>query len=369
MPYLVFFLLFILPLFVFPFGPSFFEPPKVILADSLVDILLIWTIFKKDFSFKKVNSRYLVLSGIIFLISLLHLIYFPTPTTLLGNAFRLQGVILLWHLLIWSIISSQISLNIIPGWGYLFSFLVLAVSAFLLGGNQTGRAVGTLGEPNALAAASLVFWPFIFFQNQLSAGLQKILKVSSLLLVLLIVGLSGSRSGLLALAAQLIFLALTLKLSLGKAVVITLALLVFSLALPILEGGGLYENRAEVWQTALVGGFYHPLLGGGFGNIESLMKKTAAELGNNIQYQYVDSAHNIILDFWLQAGLIGVIILLLMLLETFQTFIKSEKKLELTLFLGILTAFMFNPMSVVNLLFFWWLIGQGFSTDNYNSGS
>lgn len=134
-------------------------------------------------------------------------------------------------------------------------------------------------------------------------------------------------------------------------------LLLLALFLPFQESFGFFENRSDIWQTAIAAGFKSPVIGHGFGNIQEPMRETAVELNNNVQYQVVDSAHNFLLDFWIQGGTVGLAAVLILIYLTIKSFIRHKKIIELTAFLGLMTAMLFNPVSVVNLLAFWWLIG------------
>lgn len=357
------FLLFFLPFIVFPFGVSHLEVPKVLLFEVLTDLLVVLILFRKGFSLKQLSPTFLIITGLVFAVSLYHLVFYQTGTTFFGNAFRLQGVLLLWHLLVWSLISSLIKLKI-SGFLYGVSILGLLLSTVLVQVNDNSRATGLLGEPNALAAAVLFVWPFAFYLVKLPFLPPKVLQVLIILAAGAVVFLSGSRSGVLGLLFQGLFLLLNIKLTATKSILVICILMLFSLALPFIEEGGWYENRSEIWFTSLVGGFYHPLLGGGFGNTEHLIKKTAVDLGNNLQFQYIDSAHNIFLNFWLEAGFLGIVIILLLTFETFKNFTLHKRKTEFLALIGLLTVMLFNPLSVVNLVAFWWLIGQGFKLDS-----
>jgi len=131
-----------------------------------------------------------------------------------------------------------------------------------------------------------------------------------------------------------------------------------SYAFPFFEHNP-YENRVEVWQSAVFAGFSNPFLGNGFGNTEIALHTAAAHLGLPIQYYYVDSSHNLFLDWWVQGGIIGLSVLLGLVYLTFKKFIKEDNIRELVLALGIVTALSFNPASIAGLVGFWWLIGQG----------
>ncbi|TSC66705.1 MAG: Uncharacterized protein CEO21_108 [Microgenomates group bacterium Gr01-1014_80] len=361
---IVFSLLFFLPLFVIPVIVSPFEAPKVILAEILIEFLVFVHILRASGSesrsylktiIKKQNILYLSL----FLLSLISLISLQTPVTFFGNPFRHQGVFLLWHLLTFSILSSKLTLPRIPLIP-LISLAGLLLGTLILGQNEAGRFYGTLGEPNALAAAAIFIWPFAFF-NPLSS--KPWIKPLSPLITLIILILSGSRSALLAFLIQAIFLLLTRfkPAATGKFTLLSIILITFSLIMPILEGGGWFENRSEVWSTSLLAGLQRPITGSGFGNMEYTLKETSRLTNNNIQYQYVDSSHNFILDFWVQGGLLGTGLIISTVFLSLLGLVRKKDRLLLCSFLGVLTVMSFNPISVVTLLAFWYLIGQGFS--------
>jgi len=138
-------------------------------------------------------------------------------------------------------------------------------------------------------------------------------------------------------------------------------LIIFSMILPLVEGGGWFENRSQIWQTALYAGLKSPVLGQGFGNIQATINETARILNNPAQYAVIDSSHNFILDLWIQGGIVALIAIISLIFLSVQGLSKHKKTMEMTAFFGLITAMLFNPVSVVNLLAFWWILGQGFS--------
>src|SRR5581483_8960777 len=128
---------------------------------------------------------------------------------------------------------------------------------------------------------------------------------------------------------------------------------------PFIENKGPFENRGEVWKTAFLSGLEAPLVGHGFGNVEKALKETSMRIGNNIRFQYVDSSHNILLDYWTEGGILGLGLLLIFLFLSFREYIQHHEKSLLAPLLGICTVMLFNPVSVVTLVAFWFLIGQG----------
>lgn len=352
------FLLFALPFVVIPFGISPFETYKVIIAEILIEILLfVKLVHPKSFTPNNFNKQQLFLIVSLIILSIIDFIFFQKSNNFFGNPFRLQGILLFFHLLIFSLLSSQIHLKI-PNFVYLSSLLLLFITTIFLGQNSNARFFGVLGEPNALAATAIFIFPFIYFYQKLP------FKIMGFLLTIFIIFLAGSRSGTIALFIQISFLFLSqkLKISLGKTFIICLALLGLSLMLPFFEyHTGIYEDRSMVWQTAFLSGLSSPIIGWGFGNIESAIHATAVELHNAIRVQVVDSSHNFILDFFVQGGIVGLLILGRMLFVSTKNLISRSKQMELTILLGLITAMSFNPASVVTLIGFWWLVGQGFS--------
>ena len=360
--YTVTFLLFFLPLLVLPLSNFIFESSKVILAEILIELLLIFTLFRYPLSKLKASLiRFWPLLGLL-LLTTADLILYPSPTSFFGNSFRLQGIFLLWHLMFFSFLSVNIGLDQKLKLIYPVSLVALFLGTLILGGNDAQRAIGTLGEPNALAACVIFIWPFAFL---IPPSSKKVYKLLIILISLAIILLSGSRSGLLAILIQLVFIALTKfkPQSLGKFTLVALILIAASLILPVKEGGGWYENRSEVWTTATSAGLQSPILGWGFGNLEYALKQASSLLGNNIRYQYVDSSHNFLLDYWVQGGVLGASLILIIITLSLKGLIKKRNRLLISAFVGVLTVMSFNPVSVVTLLAFWFLIGQGLSSE------
>jgi len=276
-----------------------------------------------------------VFIGILFLVSLIDLMIFKQAGGFFGNLFRLQGLLLFWHLLLIPLLTSGVSINrfktkIIPS-----AFVALFLSTLILGVNQNNRAFGTLGEPNALATSALFFFPFTFFLYK-----NRLLKLAFIVATLIIITFSGSRAGFFGFIAQNIILLSTykFKLSLSRSTIIAIIFILFTLFLPLSTSSLLFESRSQIWQTAFVAGLKSPIIGQGFGNIQKPIHKTAVKLDNPVKYQVVDSSHDFILDFWIQGGLVGVLSILILIFLTLQSFVHHKKVVELAAFLGLITA-------------------------------
>lgn len=357
MVYLFSILLFLLPLLVFPFGQSFFELPKVILAEILIQAgLIIFFLTHKDISLKHFDRTIIAIVVLFFSFGLGSLLFLAQKYTFFGNPFRLQGVLLFWYLLIFTLLSSKFDSRRLHGIFPLIGLIGIFMGSLFLGVNQDGRAYGTLGEPNALAASALFLWPFVYFKFN-----SRPVKFLSLLLAFLVVLFSGSRSGLIGLLGQgaLLFGINYLKFNLRQVIFISVILLALGLLLPAQESNLVYENRVEIWKTALWFGKSH-LLGTGIGNIDSALKESSNNLNNNVKFQYVDSSHNLILDFWVQMGVLGITLLFVMLYKSVKNYSQEGNYYYYLLWFGVLNMMLFNPASVVTLIHFWYLVGQGF---------
>lgn len=293
------------------------------------------------------------------MLSIVDLLIFPTEMAFYGNQFRLQGILLLWFLLLFSFLSKQFSVEKLPLWVPFTTLLLLVVSAFFLGANESGRAIGTLGEPNAFGSVLVAIWPFIFFhKNSVTFRQKTLIKTISLVIVIIGLFICGSRAALFGLFLQMLFIGLVQikRISIQKASWISLFIVCLTLFLPFFENR-IFENRGEVWVTAAHAGLQKPFLGWGIGNIEIALKETAHTLSNNLRWQYVDSAHNVLLDWWVQGGIIGLALMGILFLFTVRNMVQKARTLELAVVIGLVATMLFNPVSVASLIFFWWLMG------------
>lgn len=362
------FVLFFLPLLFVPVGFSYFELPKVFIAEISILVIFAYFLLRGNLNLLFENKQLLYPIMGIFALSIIDLIFFRTSVSLFGNSFRLQGIFLLWNLLLITLTSSSMSFKKMNPFFYFIPLLGLLITIFIFGTDGRGKYVGSLGEATALAATAAFIWPFVFLNIK-----QKPLKFLSILLAASIILLSGSRAGLIAFCIQLIVLSATtiFKRKLKTAVVLGVMFTLFALLTPFFDFPGTFENRGDIWKTAITSPYDHfrdgkfsPsafLIGRGFGNVEFILPKLSTALDNNVRFQYIDSAHNIFLDWWMEGGLIGVGILFWLVFSTLKSFVRKNDKVMLLSFMGLLTILLFNPLSVVNLLQFWWLIGISFS--------
>ncbi len=361
-------LLFALPLIVLNFGISPFEPVKVVIAETCIYIFLVATVIQTYRSKKfYVNKTLSVISLCIFILSLWHIL--NSSGAFFGNSFRLQGIFLLWSLLLWGILSTSIFMSVknmhlaIPAIFILF-FITVAEKI-----NRYPRVGASLGEPNALAATILFLWPVAFFAECAKGWRKIIVRGVVLAMAVCVLFFTHSRSGAIGFFIQILFFVTQyiFKMPLKKSVLICVLVILFSYTLPFLDTARVWESRVAIWGTAFEAGSASMFLGGGFGSIERRIHQTAQPYANAVYYQYIDSAHNIFLDWWVQGGVTGLVLFVSLIYFTIKNLIEREEVVKISLVLGIILALSFNPGSVTSLVALWWLIGQAFVPYNCNS--
>lgn len=366
--YLLFFLLFLLPFVVMPFGVSHYETPKVVVAEIGILLLIVFFLLRKEqLSIGHIlRSESNKLTLLLLVLSVFHVFFLSSNVSFLGNAYRQQGTFLFWTLAGLALIAQKIQLSRIPQWVFVSLLLIHLYFAFSGALNLEGRSVGTVGEPNALAGAVIFLWPWVLVKvkgakRQRVKMLRWVSVFAGVGVSALIILLSGSRSGMVALGLQIGFLLLSQFISLKNALILSLIILSGISVAPLLDKQTVYENRGEIWKTALIAGYELPLTGWGIGNTEVALKEYNLKLYNRLRGYYVDSSHNFLLDWWIQGGFIGLSLVVLLAVNALGGFVQAQDRLRLSLLLGVLAVMLFNPVSVVTLVHFWWLVGQGVS--------
>ncbi|MDQ3099527.1 MAG: O-antigen ligase family protein [bacterium] len=356
-------LLFGLQFVVYRFGVSMYETPKLVAAQLMflgLFILAAIYIFKYRPTFP--GRMYFIFTGILIFLLCLHLLLFNSPAILWGNIFRFQGTFLLILLLCFSFIASFFKPTRVYYFAGLATLVATTVLTLLLDANISGRAIALLGEPNMLAEAIIFIWPWAFL-IPISHPYRKVaLRVGVVIMALLLLWLSGSRSGMLGFGVQsiLLFAYFCVPKKFALSVPAVFGIILACSVVPLLERDRTWENRGEIWLTAAVAGSASPIIGNGFGSVETSLYRAAVKVENTLRYEYVDSSHNILLDWWVQGGLIGLGVFLVLICYSFYRFIQVKDVLMVVLLAGVLCTLFFNPASIVALVHLWWLIGRGF---------
>lgn len=347
--FLILILLFGLPFVIGPIGISFFETPKIYATIFLIEIVTLVSIWKMDIKQKFVFSKfdYTLFSLFAFVIFLY--LFSPTPLSFYGNEFRKQGVFLLLHLVVFSFIASrlpQIKEKLFRICSRI-SLLTLFISTFLFGTTLDERAVGIFGEPNSLGLYATFAWPFTgsYFFALPAIG---------------IILMSGSRSAFVAFLIQIMFLFLTKRFRVSQwvAALCSSFVLFLSLLLPFFEQTAEYQNRPLIWKTAFTGAIEKSFVGWGYGNTELALAEGARKLENPLRFVYIDSSHNLFLDWFIQGGIVGLTLLIVVIGFTFKNLIFGKQNNPfLVSYLALFVGLLFNPVSVAILIPFWWIVG------------
>jgi O-antigen ligase len=271
----------------------------------------------------------------------------------------MQGSLLYILLIIFSICLAKIDLKNV----YKLSFLCLifvSISLIFLPMNSVGRVVGTLGEANALGGLVLFLFPLAFFYPPINLKRSFFYRATILVLSFVVIYLTKSSSSMLGLLFEcLIISSYFFKFSINKTLVLIGLILVSSLIYTFRDQR-VWENRAEIWQTAYFAGLERPILGWGYGNIEVGLKEAAIHNSTTLRFMYVDSSHNIFLDNWVQGGALGLGIFVFIIIASYKKYIAKNRLVEISILTGLVCAACFNPLSIVGLICLWTVIGQSY---------
>lgn len=360
-----YFLLFGLMFTCTPFGFSPFEIPKVALTFMLTLILILTLCY--EFIVKKQSIFSLYSPKLLFFIPFTTIAFYhllnPGPFLNLAwaNPSRIQGTYLYLTLFILFLISTPKFLNKeFLSRAAFYSLIALPPLTLLIGPRAGFRFIGPLGEPNSLGAVVLFLLPLFFlFRSTLKQ------KVIVLILSIVLVLLSGSRSTLLGLIAELILLPITNKSKLFALFALTVILgLLLSFYFPFLpkpaprDVNQTFESRQDIWEVSYLGGIKYQQFGAGFGSTEEVIHKQAKLMKNLLEGQTIDDPHNLFLNFWISEGNIGFALFVLLIFISFYNFYTKSKILFITL-LSLIYVQSFNPVSIATLAQFWILLGIG----------
>lgn len=358
---LTYFLLFGLMLLILPNTFSPFEVPKVIF--TITSIVLLFLLSFPKLITKPIRKSFYLKCGIFTILTILaiyQLIVSIFPDNLIwGNSFRPQGTLVYLSLFLLFLIAHKLPFNLSFASKITSVILpILLIFTVIIGPRASFRFIGPLGEANALGAAVLFLFPFtsIIKNNKL-----KILGIFSAVALIL---MTGSRIALLAFAVEvLIIFFRKFRLIFLPGITAVVLVFIFSIMLPFLphqvpENYQLrFENRTEIWTVSFLAGFDLPVLGSGFGSIDDAIKQKARQINNFVKYQPVDSTHNLFLNWWIMAGLVGVIILFSLISISLKNLYQQKNWILFSILIGLLMIQLFNPVSIITLVHFWWLLG------------
>ncbi|MBI2430614.1 MAG: hypothetical protein HYV39_01215 [Candidatus Levybacteria bacterium] len=370
----IIFLLLILPFIFIPTVYNPYELPKYILY--IIGVIFISTVtfiekYRENKSFITfqdiITQLVLVYMIVVFVANLLGV---DSATSMRGSTFRHQGFLLLFANVLLVLLLRSFSkekredIFLFFRSGIFFSVLFIclfslwqAVLTFVFhyGGVPLyqGRIVGTFGNPNFLGGYLVMVLPFILWNKKYIY-----LKIILVLMIVTVIFLTASRAAMIGLGFVFLAYGFSLSFSPGRwntfaprgnwwfrriIMVIAFLILIASVAMLQLRQSS-WDNRMIIWQGGLEAFLRRPILGYGQENFELAFTK--------VRFFNVDNAHNIFLEIAVSSGIVG---LSLFLVIFFLAFKRASLPVKTSLFTFIVIA-QFNPLSVVHIVLFWFLV-------------
>lgn len=367
-----------------------FIAPKDFVFRFVVEILLvIWLVLcLRDRNYlPKKNLIFISLSLFVVIIFLADLFAVNKTIAFWSNYERMDGFVRLIHIYVFFIMLAT-TVRGEKVWNYflgtsVISSVAMSFYGFLqlfgkLGVHHGGdRLDGTLGNPTYLAVFMLInifFTMYLFYKNK-NKTLRYLLGVAFVLQIITlyhtatrgaILGLIG---GFLLTALISIFVSKKKNIKqIGIAVAVAIAIFVglflsfkesdFVQNSPVLErfAGISLENKTTlsrfiVWDIAGKGFKERPLLGWGQGNFNLIFDKNYDVRMYN-QEQWFDRAHNIIMDWLVAGGILGLLSYLSIIFATLWLIWKRTEldSIEKSILTGLLSAYFFQNLFVFDQL-------------------
>ncbi|MFA6492785.1 MAG: O-antigen ligase family protein [Patescibacteria group bacterium] len=348
-------ILLLLPTYLIRF--SIFNIPTTAL-EVLIYLVFVYGLFKaKSLGFRKIPLKIILPVGLLILSLVISVIIAPDKRIALGEfkGFFIDPLLVFW--LIYQFVKKQDLPKIF--WLLILSGTFVAIHTIIqrfLGHVTTdGRVIGLFGySPNYISLFLAPITVLILtynFQTTTHNLPKKIWQfvVSCLLAIvcLLAIYFSGSRGGLLAVAAGVgvFFIAyywswIRERISSQIIIGILVVMAIYTgwvffrpdfMASPDSGRVATSNNlRWQIWQTSVELGSYHPILGVGLGNFQNAFGEMTKDRGNFPEYitPMALTPHNIFLMFWLSLGILGLLgffwLLVLFFRQAFQK-INSNK--------------------------------------------
>lgn len=400
--------IFLIPLFqpVFGFGYEQIKVFVFLVLTSVVGLLWIKDHLRQPKLYRFQYSE-IRLSAIIFLLVLfISSLKSDDPiSSLIGKQPYYQGFILYAYLLLFGIFVSiyQVSfvnisktLTAASFFVALFAIKDLVLYKFL---NQTialysDRIISTFGQPNFYAGFLLICLPFIFYLTSRPGNVRlnswKLFGAITLLLSILSIGISQSRSALV-LAFLSVYMTIIGYINYkAKISLVIIGILVFSGALyfSFIKSSGLIyreyiqptvdsewlihnspEKRVLIWPITTILIQERPVLGYGLSGMEDAWTKyfrqfnpeigQMSALNFTLKDLYINSSHNYLLDLLIFSGILGLFGWLTLVGTALKALFPLNPT-RYTILMALLLYILFVQLqnqSLVHLLLFWILIG------------
>jgi O-antigen ligase len=207
-----------------------------------------------------------------------------------------------------------------------------------------GRLANPIGNPNSLAGYLVMTFPFVMLHKRIPIHVKAII----LLLNAGVIWGTESRSGLLALGVIVLALSFHSRknILLFATVPLVILLLINTPSASYIKRYSIWDNQVIIWSEGIKAVVKKPILGFGQENFELIFPQN--------RMMKVDNAHNIFLETAVSSGLLGLGIFIGVLLYAFR---DASFVVRLGL-LAFLIRAQFNPLSIVEIVYFWLYLGM-----------
>lgn len=365
-----------------------FEFPKVLallISVGFLTLLNIFDIYSNSFpkiSIKKILPE-LICILLLFVSQILAFIFSTdAETSLMGAAGRYQGFLTNMHYILLLLNSFYFFIKNKSGdrvFNYLaiilFVACALAISPyvfpltfpfyFFTPSFFFNRVYGTFGNPNYLAVFVISALPFLVFLK----NVKKIFLYPAVMMVLVTLFLTGSRSAWVACALAFLIGGAFMAIRLKKYRVLMATLVVFALLftgvamknqlLPIIpqtqrlsldsENSTSIKTRLYLWKAGFEMSLKRPIQGYGQDMIQENIEPYLPEYLKANDAFFVDRSHSEFVDVLITSGFIGLAgyltLILLILCRSFKKLIKNPAILPLTCFIAFISLVMFHTLN------------------------
>jgi O-antigen ligase len=379
--------LFLLPFIWWPWAEIAFEIPRVwyfLVGIDLFSLVLSAILVRTISIFNHIRIfRYI---GLFFGIIIFASLFGVDPAkSIWGNRWRLDGVVTLVHLGVFSVLIASIGIERIRQVGLVMGASALVFSGYVgllwvgfLAGfpvpNVAGAIGGTFGQPNFLAGYVAVSLPLATYFLRLLSG--RFGAAVNILMVLPVAALlaSGSLGGI---AGLLVFLLLNIYESVPKRMRPVKTFLIILAAAGVIGLAGysvwsasrlpqhvLAESRVRIFTKGFLAWTQKPFLGWGWANFDHAF--AAVDWPYHFRYDaYVDKAHSHLVEVLVTTGILGLasyLAALSVLVKSLRSQIPGDGTGFATVLLWTFILFLFhsqsNVISIAEEVVFWFVVGD-----------
>lgn len=375
----------IIPFIWWPWASQQFELPRIWFVLGWIELLCIITVLKvgmsSQFHFNRMIGKVILVYFLALLLSLATSV--DRGKSLVGNYYRIDGLITYIHLFLLSFITASVwnrekmsyFCRVIAIGSILTSSLALLSLPIHIFISKTAGEVmlSTFGQPNYLAGYLIITLPFVFYLFQKSrVRSEKIYYSAGFVIQILTIILTKSWGGILGL---ILFLAITVSLSstiplylkkivigsgiLGMFLIVSVYIYFISQTPPAV----LAESRERIFVKAILSYTKKPITGWGIANFDHAFESVEWPIHYSADI-YVDKAHSTLLENLVTGGIVGlgafIFFLYTVSRRMVQHFFTPDRGIFLPLLL-VLVLYIFhsqtNVISIAEEIFFWIVIG------------